>query len=111
MELPAEGASAGIISNPEGCQGQPSFHWVAEQILVGNPVSKVVHTFEWQANLDGPEFYDVQRRVVDHLHGDARIHWDTRSPIVLRPAFVGEMHATGDHGEEISSVWGIMLYK
>jgi hypothetical protein len=106
-----EGASAGIISIQKDAQGNLVFTGWQNKYSTENQYQKLYTLSNGKLTLTDRNSLMFSVDVVDHLHGDAHIHWDTRSPIVLRPAFVGEMHATGDHGEEISSVWGIMLYK
>jgi hypothetical protein len=106
-----EGASAGVISIQKDNNGHLVFTGWQNKYLTETQYQKLYTLSNGKIALTNRNSVMFSVDVVDHMHGDAHIHWDTTSPIVLRPAFVGEMHATGDKGEEISSVWGIMLYK
>jgi len=106
-----EGASAGVISIQKDAKGKLVFTGWQNKYLTENQFQRLYTLSNGRLTLTNRNSVMFSVDVLDHLHGDSHIHWDTVSPIVLRPAFVGEMHATGDHGEEISSVWGIMLYK
>jgi len=106
-----EGASAGVIGIQKDDKGKLVFTGWQNKYLTESQYQRLYTLSNGKLTLINRNSLKFSVDVVDHLHGDSHIHWDTRSPIVLRPAFVGEMHATADNGEEISSTWGIMLYK